>query len=297
VLLTGAAGLIGRHALDGLAGRGFEVHAVSRGGAGDPVATWHDADLRDGAAAGALVEAVRPTHLLHLAWETTHGAFWTSPENMRWLAGSAELLRAFGAAGGRRAVVAGTCAEYLWDGRPCSETRTPLQPATLYGACKHALHVAAGAYAAQAGFGLAWGRVFLLYGPGEPSSRLVPAVAGAMLRGEEAACSHGRQVRDLLHAADVGDAFAALLDSAVEGPVNVASGEPVTIAEVVEAIGRITGRPDLLRLGALPAPPGDPAVLVADVARLRDEVGWRPRLGLEEGLRRTIESLHERTPA
>src|SRR5215207_5082472 len=94
------------------------------------------------------------------------------------LQASLALLRAFAAAGGRRAVVAGTSAEYDWHavGRRCHERRTPLRPATLYGAAKHALHTAAAPYAEQVGFELAWGRVFFVYGPWEPEGRLVPSV-------------------------------------------------------------------------------------------------------------------------
>jgi nucleoside-diphosphate-sugar epimerase len=239
------------------------------------------------------VRDVRPTHLLHLAWETTHGAFWSAPANLDWLAASVHLVRAFAEAGGRRAVVAGTCAEYLWDDRVCHERTTPLEPATLYGAAKHALHVALRGYAGAVGFELAWGRVFLLHGPGEPPGRLVPSVATAMLEARPAACSHGRQVRDLLHVDDVAAGFGALLASGVTGAVNVASGEPVTLAEVVGTIGEITGHPELLRLGAIPASPGEPATLVADVRRLRDEVGFRPRHDLREGLEMTVRALRE----
>jgi nucleoside-diphosphate-sugar epimerase len=70
----------------------------------------------------------------------------------------------------------------------------------------------------------------------------------------------------------------------VEGAVNVASGEPLAVAEVAEILGAISGRPDLVRLGALPDRPDEPPVLVADVTRLRVEVGFRPRWGLREAL-------------
>lgn len=293
VLVTGAAGLIGRGCVAQLAARGWQVHAVSRRprADGDGVA-WHAADLLEPGAAARVVDEARPTHLVHLAWETAHGAFWTSPDNLRWVAASLDLARAFAEAGGRRAVVAGTCAEYRWgDDAPLVEGSSPLEPATLYGASKHALHLVLQAYAAQAGVSLAWGRVFFLYGPGESPGRLVPSLALAMLDGRPAECSHGRQVRDFLHVDDAGRAFAALLAGDVEGPVNIASGRPASIAEVARLLGEATGRPDLLRLGARPAPAGEPAVIAADVARLRDEVGWRPRQGLDQGLRATVDAL------
>ena len=108
----------------------------------------------------SLYRDVQPELLLHLAWYAEHGKFWSSPENLRWVASTLDLLAAFAAAGGRRSVLAGTCAEYDWGATagPCEELSTPLRPATLYGAAKHGLHVVASAYAAQAGFELAWAR-------------------------------------------------------------------------------------------------------------------------------------------
>lgn len=294
VLVTGATGFVGRHCPAELAARGYEVHAVTSREAGPgleaPGVVWHRADLLGRGAARALVGAVGPTHLLHLAWYAEPGKFWASAENFRWVSASLELFEAFAAAGGRRVVAAGTCAEYEWGGEaPCVEGATPLRPATVYGACKHATRVVLEAFAAQRGLSAAWGRVFFLYGPHEHPARLVSSVTRSLLRGEPARCTHGRQVRDFLHAGDVGRAFVSLLDSDARGPVNVASGEPVALREVVSALGELTGRPELVELGAVEAPAGEPAVLVADATRLRAEAGWAPARTLRDGLAETVE--------
>ena len=200
-----------------------------------------------------LIERVKPTHLLHLAWYVPPGKYWTSLENVRWLQASMDLLIEFAAAGGQRVVSAGTCAEYSWtkgDGI-CREDETPLEPASLYGASKDALRRMQEALARQFGFSQAWGRIFFPYGPGEPDGRLVPSVIRSVLAGEPARCSHGRQVRDFMYVDDVARAFAVVLDSAIEGPVNIGTGEGVTIAEVAQAAAEAAGRPDLLQLGAL----------------------------------------------
>jgi len=324
VLVAGAGGFIGRHTLAPLLAAGYEVHAVTSRpvSGGVPVidasvgsldvappaeVRWHHAGLLAPGAAGELMSQARPSHLLHLAWNTRPGVYWTTLENLDWVAASLALLRAFGEAGGRRAVVAGTCAEYAWErSTHCVEEDatagagagahargargvTPTRPATLYGAAKHGLHVVARAWARQSGVALAWGRVFHVYGPHEHPDRLVSGVARALLRGEEARCTHGRQVRDFLYAPELGGAFAALLRSEVTGAVNMASGEPLTIAELVQAIAAAAGRPELVRLGALAANPAEPQRLTAEVRRLREEVGWTPTAGLREGVERTVD--------
>jgi nucleoside-diphosphate-sugar epimerase len=277
---------------------GYEVHAVSSrppadatvGVGGPPKVRWHRADLLALDSAEELIGELRPSHLLHLAWYTEPGAYWSSLANLDWVQASLRLLRAFGEQGGQRAVLAGTCTEYIWEREThCVEGQTRVNPASLYGAAKHALHVIAERWAAQTGVELAWARVFYSYGPHEHPARLVSAVARALVRGEPALCTSGTQVRDYLYAPDMGGACAALLDSGATGPVNLASGVPVPVADVVMAIAAAAGRPELVRLGALEQRAGDSERLTADVRRLREDVGWSPSVDLHEGAARTVE--------
>jgi nucleoside-diphosphate-sugar epimerase len=113
-------------------------------------------------------------------------------------------------------------------------------------------------------------------------------VARALLSGHVAPVSHGRQVRDFLAVEELGDAFAALLDSWVEGPVNLASGSPIALRDLVALVARAAGHPELVRFGAVEPRSDEPLELVADVARLRDEVGWQPREPLPAGVERAV---------
>ena len=184
--------------------------------------------------------------------------------------------------------MAGSCLEYDWTFGYCSET-TPCHPHTTYGVAKHALQLLAMAQAASAGFSSAWGRVFFLYGPYEHPDRLMPAVIRALLKGEPARCSHGRQIRDYLFVQDVADAFVALLGrDDVTGPINIASGEAVTVRTLVGEAATLIGRPDLVQFGAIPAAPTDVPLVVADVSRATAALGWRPAVSLTDGVARTV---------
>ena len=152
----------------------------------------------------------------------------------------------------------------------------------------------ASAYAKGAGLQLAWGRIFLCYGPGEDDRRLVPSVIRALLAGHEAEVSDGKQWRDLIHIDDLARAFVTLLDSPVTGAVNIASGEEVRLAEVIALIAAEVGRPELVRLGALPRREGDPPKLLATVSRLHEEVGFERQITLENGIRDTVAWWRER---
>jgi nucleoside-diphosphate-sugar epimerase len=298
VLVTGATGFVGRALLRPLAAAGLEVHAVAhRSVPADGSATaWHQADLLDATAARQLVADLRPVILVHAAWYVAHGRFWTAPENADWLEASTALAAYFAEAGGRRVLGLGTCAEYavtctLGDGAPWPEHR-PVLPATPYGRAKAALAARLAAMAERSGrLTCAWARLFHLFGPGEPPERLVPSVMLALREGREAACASGRPVRDFASTWFVGRALAALAVSGVTGPVNVASGQGRPIRDVVHAIARLAGRPDLVRLGRLPDRPGDPAYMVADTKRLAREVGFRERADLEADLAALLMTL------
>jgi nucleoside-diphosphate-sugar epimerase len=298
VLVTGAGGFIGRASIAPLKRLGFEVHKVFSGTAAHSLAAPegafnHVADLLNDSQVDALLTRVAPTHLLHFAWIATPGLYWHSPDNFRWLTSSQYLLRGFRARGGVRAVMAGSSGEYDWTkASVCNETSSPMADEstalTPYAATKIALQKALAQFSRDEKLSSAWGRIFFQFGPHEHPQRLVPSVIRHLLKNQEALCTHARQIRSFLHVADVGAAFAHLLDSDVQGPVNIGSDERIALADLIDRIAREIGRPDLVRLGARSAPTEEPPLLLPDVQRLRDEVLWRPQLTLSAGLSDTI---------
>jgi nucleoside-diphosphate-sugar epimerase len=198
------------------------------------------------------------------------------------------LLRAFAEYGGNRIVGAGSCAEYERDAGECAENSTPLVPNTLYGTSKHAVERILHSFAPHAGLSHAWGRIFFLYGPQEHPSRLVAYVVRSLLSGEPAQCSDGAQVLDFMHVEDAASAFVALLESDVQGPVNIGSGLPISVRDVLQEIGRQIGRSELIQLGAIKPSSGSQR-LWANVQRIEMGTGWFPHFNLTTGIKQTIE--------
>jgi len=296
VLVTGAAGFVGRHCLPILLAQGFVVHAadiIVPADRPDGV-LWHDVDLLNAQKAGELMAAIRPTHLLHFAWYVEPGDYWTSPENLRWLESSLHLLRCFRAAGGERVVMAGTCMEYDLKSGFCSEFTTPLAPSSLYGTCKNALQNVLRDFARETNLSSAWGRIFFLYGPYENPQRLVSSVILNLTRNKMALCTHGDQIRDFLYVKDVASAFVSLLKSDVKGPVNIASGRPKALKEIIWSIADRMGKSKLIRLGALPEKANEPPRIVGDTGRLSNEVLWKAQYDIESGILETIDWWQER---
>jgi len=296
VLVTGASGFVGRQAVVALAASGAEVHAVSRNAL--PIdCAWHGVDLLDPDSTRRVLREVKPDAVLHLAWCVEHGTFWTDPANADWLAATVALARAAAEAGCRHFTGVGTCYEFDWpaDG-DCIEDAAPLIGHTSYDIAKSQCRSALQALFASQDVGFAWARLFFLYGPYEDPRRLVSSVARALVRGEPAACSRGLAARDFMDVRDAGAALAAIALAGATGDINVASGLGTRISEVASMLGDLAGRPELIRLGALPDRAAEPPRIVADVARLTGEVGFRPRFDLERGLKDAL-AFWEATPA
>ncbi|RDI54839.1 NAD-dependent epimerase/dehydratase family protein [Microvirga subterranea] len=292
ILVTGGTGLIGQHVCAVLAEEGHWVTSLGRSqlSSRDPRVAFLSYDLRDPDALPEIFRGRSFDTLIHLAWETTHGRFWHAPENLDWVAASLRLIRLFADAGGSRVVAAGTCVEYRAPGvGPCVAGETEVAPAHLYAVAKDAFHRVLRSFCSDQRMSYAWGRIFMLIGPGEHPNRLVPSIVRSILRSEPARCSSGTQVRDFMDVRDCGAAFAALALSSVSGPINICSGTPVTIAEVIRTAAAFLGRPDLVRLGALPDRPNEAPNLWGDAGPLSDVTGYRATYSLSASLQAAID--------
>ncbi len=106
-------------------------------------------------------------------------------------------------------------------------------------------------------------------------------------------CTHGNQVRDFVFVDDVADALVTLLAGDVTGAYNVGSGQGLTLRAVAATICAKLGGGELVKFGARPAPPAEPARIVADMTRMKKETGWQARYGIEPGIDQAISALRD----
>ena len=108
----------------------------------------------------------------------------------------------------------------------------------------------------------AWCRLFYLYGECEDERRLVPYIRTQLAAGREALLTSGEQVRDFLDVEEAGRMIADVALGALEGAVNVCSGNGVTVRQLAERIADEYGQRDLLRFGSRPENLFDPPRVV-----------------------------------
>lgn len=276
VVVTGAAGFIGSHVVPEALDAGHEVRAVVRPGSElyrlddkpiDVVRCELASDDLGAALAGA--DAV-----VHCAWYVVPGAYLHAvPENDSALRMSVRVARA-ALDRGARFVACGTCLEGMADAPP-----------SAYRTAKTALHALLTQLARDGAPSLC-AHVFYPYGPWEDPRRMVPTLIRSLLSGEGAATTDGRQVRDVMHVGDIASALIAVAASDLRGSMDLCF-EPVELRAVLDAIGRHTGRPELLHIGERGYAPDEIVRAIGDPSPLRG-LRWAPERTLDRGIAETV---------
>lgn len=232
------------------------------------------------------IEKFAPEVCVHTAWISTPGVYLDSPENHRLVEWSLSFLKRLAALGANHFMVLGTCIEYRMTGLPLQEDRTPIEPTTLYARCKNELRLKLEENLAHHAARLCWTRVFYPYGPGEHPARLSSSIIENLRRDQPITLKTPNSRKDYIYIDDLARALALLIERKFSGAVNLGVGEGVAVREIAECLGRLLGKPDLIRFPEQPV--SDPLDrVVADTTKLR-ALGWRPEVNLETGLKNLL---------
>ena len=271
VAVTGSAGFVGRHVIAQLERRRISPTLVTRpgspmpeGSSGDPVVAM---DI--GHAPGDAYERLgRPEVLIHLAWAGLPN--YSSPHHLEAeLPAHRAFLEGLLAAGLGGLTVAGSCLEYgMQSGALREEVATA--PVTAYGTAKDELRKELERLRRSRPFNLTWARLFYLRGEGQAPGSLLPQLEAAIARGDVAFdMSGGEQLRDYL---PVDEAAGYLVELALNGRdngiVNVCSGRPISVRELVEEVVAKHGSSIELNLGHFPYPEYEPMAFWGDRHKL-----------------------------
>ncbi|GHT48120.1 CDP-4-dehydro-6-deoxy-D-gulose 4-reductase [Spirochaetia bacterium] len=303
VLITGATGLIGKEAIKPLVEAGFKVFALSShnninvNNAVESDITFVGADILNYDDIKKVFLQIKPEYLLHFAWITNAG-YLTSELNYKLRDASIFMLKTFKENGGKRAVFAGTCFEYDFNGNAehshsVNEHKLnendKLNPATIYAQCKNELHNMADEYAKQNDLSFGWGRIFYVFGHNEHPNRLLPTIINNLKNNKKVLITAGPLVRDYMYTKDIAAGFVKFLDSDVTGTVNICLGRGITIKEFTLAVANKTGNSELVEFAD--DVKGQPPFIVGDVNRLSSEVKFYPKYNLNDSLDEIISQL------
>ncbi len=171
----------------------------------------------------------------------------------------------------------------------------PIGPRGVYDEAKRFAEAMTTAYHRYHGLDAKIVRIFNTYGPRMRlhDGRAVPAFMGQALRGEDITIfGSGQQTRSFCYVTDLVDGILRLMDSDLNDPVNIGNPHEMTIEQIALEILRLTGSKS--KLVYRPLPEDDPKVRQPDITRARTLLGWEPKVGLEEGLTKTLAYFRER---
>ena len=298
VLITGAAGFVGANLTRRALRDGHPVHLIVRGEAtpwrlADVAADvrLHRADLSDWERIEAVVSAVRPDWVFHLAahgaysWETRLDAMVATN-----VTGTMNLVAACLRAGVATLVNTGSSSEYGFKDHAPAEDEW-LDPASDYAVTKAAATHYCRHVARNGGIAIPTLRLYSVYGPWEEPGRLVPSLLARALAGGWPPMAHPDIARDFVFTEDVVDAYllAAAGPHADPGAVyNVGTGVQTTLRGMVDALRRIVSPPSEPVWGGMADRAWDTTTWVADNRKIRETLGWEPRFDLAAGLQATV---------
>ena len=268
ILLTGGTGFVGSHILDVLCNRGLEVKVISRPASSVKLASWPSIEeviltdnlfLEDEEWFCGVLDGV--DSIIHASWYAEPGQYLDANLNLECLSGTIRFAKAADLVGVKKFVGLGTCFEYKESLEPLS-IDSPLSPSSLYAATKGACYSVLSNFFKDKATNFAWARLFYLYGDREDSRRLVPYLRDRLSKGKIAELTSGEQLRDFISVEKAAEVLVDIACGDLQGPVNICSGNPISIKDLAESIAKEYDAEDCLRFGARRTSSSDLAAIV-----------------------------------
>jgi nucleoside-diphosphate-sugar epimerase len=266
ILVTGASGFVGRHVVSALLDQGVEVCAVTRTRKPPNISI---STLKTDDVFSHSVEFWREKlcgfdAVIHCAWYTDHGKYLHSNKNLDCMLGTIQLVRGAEQAGVKHFQGIGTCYEYdlsqLGDCSKQISVDSPLRPTTLYGGTKAATFLALAEHCKEMKF--SWSRLFYLFGNGEDERRLVPHVHSLLSQNKSVVINSGDRALDYLYVVEAGRQIVEVTKNQRSGPLNICSGRPTKLSDLVLSIADFYGCRELVQFTKRSTPSNEPRFVI-----------------------------------
>lgn len=300
VFITGANGFIGSHLTRRLLAESYEVGILKRETSDLskirdllPRLKTYDGDVRDVSSLSRAFSDFSPDAVIHLVtyYRIEHTAADIEPMIDTNIRGTVNILQAAKEAGVQLFINTSSCAVYRMADHTLKET-DPIAPQNLYALTKHHSEEECRFYADYFGLNAITLRMFPPYGPGDHERRLIPHVILSLQKGQMPELTTGKQLWDFVYIDDIVDSYVAALKNAsrIKGhdAINIGTGAPVPVREMVEKIMQQMGVKGEPKFGAIPHRKNEVWYNSAAIRKAKEVLGWGPKYSVDAGLEKTI---------
>ena len=235
VLVTGATGFIGRYVYNKLLKTNIDFYLTSRNARND-IKNCYILDILNYQDTQALIKKIKPDILIHLAWDVSHGEFWTSSKNICYAEATINLFKLFINEGGKKIIAAGTCAEYPTSSQVVFEHLVYQGELSEYGKAKQVVYNFLKSCELANTIEFTWFRIFGIFGDRENKQRFFPSAINAIKNGEVLKIKEPGSFCDYVYVDDLAYFIVACIDKVGLGAVNIGTGEAMSMMAMYKLI-------------------------------------------------------------
>lgn len=302
-IVTGAGGFIGANIIEKLLREDQEIHVLWK----ETTNPWrlknfkkkihiHSVNFLKTTLLKKTVELINPQIIIHLA---AHGAYSRQTDIKKIIQtnilGTINLLTATKNIPYEAFINTGTSSEYGYKNKPMKETDA-LMPTSFYAASKASATYLSSVFAQEFNKPILTVRPFSVYGPYEEKGRFIPTIITALQTDQPIMLTSGAVRRDFIYVEDFVNGVLALTQKAgiFKGQIfNIGSGKEYSNDEVVLTLFHVVKKSVLIKKGQFPKRKWDTTHWIADIHKMKKNIGWKPKYSLEKGLVKTYAWIKE----
>ena len=290
IFITGGTGFIGTHLVRKLQKDGHELLLLLLPSEKEPLSKKINTvkgTLSDTNKWKQLVNDFKPDTTIHMAWESIPS--YDSKTSIKNLNYGLDLIYMLAEIGCKRVILTGSCWEYGQKNGQLKED-SQLKQFTPFSAAKNSLNWLGSEIAKENNMQFIWTRFFYVYGPGQKPTSLIPHIINSIKNNKNPNIKTPKTKNDFIYVEDIADALSMIVEKCNKSAVyNIGSGKSTSVEEVMGIVYDQFGKKPDLEDKSFKSENIPSDNFWADISKIKEDIGWKPKTSLLDGIKKTIQ--------